>query len=171
MTIKNILKRILGIYDYDREGERLIKKSSHLFNSGKRINIYRAIRIYNKLRHKYMCAIWPGIFIDDSVYISHAHDIYIGTTASIGRNCKIYPGVKVIAAVKGDEERNQLNIKRHPQIGNGCTLGAGAIIIGPINIEDDVFIAAGAIVTKDIPAHSLVKNVNEILIKIEDKTY
>ncbi len=171
MIAKYILKKLLGIYDYDREGERLIKKSTKLFKSGTKINRYRAIRIYNKLRHDYACAVWPGVYIDDSVYISHAHDIYIGTTASIGKKCKIYPGIKIIAAVKGDEERNEQHIKRHAKIGDGCVLGAGCTIIGPITVGDDVFIAAGAIVTKDIPAHSVVKNVNDIRTKTKEERF
>lgn len=169
MTVKYILKKLLGIYDYDREGERLIKKSTRLFKSGTKINRCRAIRIYNKLRHEYGCAVWPGVYIDDSVYISHAHDIYIGTTSIIGKSCKIYPGIKIIAAVKGDEERNAQHIRRHPIIGDGCVLGAGCMIIGPITIGDDVFVAAGAIVTKNVPAHSVVKNVNDVQTKTKEE--
>ena len=47
-------------------------------------------------------------------------------------------------------------------IGNNCLIGAGAIICGRITIGDDVVIAAGAIVTKDVPDRSIVKNTNEI---------
>lgn len=52
---------------------------------------------------------------------------------------------------------SSLGIRKHASIGNDCFLGANSIIIGNIVIGDDVLIAAGATVTKDVPAHSVVK--------------
>lgn len=103
------------------------------------------------------------------MYIAHAHNIFIGMTAAIGDNCKIYPGVGIYATVIGDHERSSHGIAKHAHIGNDCFLGANAIIIGNITIGDDVLVAAGATVTKNVPSHSVVKNVNEIRPKRQDE--
>ena len=52
--------------------------------------------------------------------------------------------------------------RRHAKIGNNCMLGAGCMLIGKIEIGDNVIIAAKAIVTKDVPPNSVVKNINEV---------
>ena len=67
-----------------------------------------------------------------------------------------------IKPLKGDEERVVNHIRRHPKIGNDCILGSKATVIGPITIGDDVTIGACAIVTKDVPSHSVVKGLNQI---------
>lgn len=43
-----------------------------------------------------------------------------------------------------------------PTIGNNVWIAAGAVVIGPITIGDDVIIGANSVVTKDIPSHSIV---------------
>lgn len=65
-----------------------------------------------------------------------------------------------ISAVKGDESRE--GKRRHPLIGNDCVLGCKATVIGDITIGDDVTIMPCAIVTKDIPSHSVVSGINHI---------
>lgn len=166
---KLIIKRILGIANYDREGERLIYKSIKIFHKGGKINYFRGVRLYNKIQQKYGCSVWPGIKLGNGTYIAHMHNIYIGKTCEIGNNCKIYPGATVVAALKGDRERIRLHEKLHAVIGDDCLLGAGCILVGPIHIGDDVTIAAGAVVTKDVPPHTVVKNTNQFRIKRYDE--
>lgn len=95
--------------------------------------------------------------------------ITIGRTAIIGDNCKIYPYAAIIAAIKGDDKRYKNEERRHAKIGNDCILGYGCMIIGPITIGDDVLIAANAVVTKDVPAHTVVKNINDFRKKNENE--
>ncbi len=167
--LKEIIKKIAGIYDYDREGERLIYKSIRLFHRGGLLNRWRAIRLYNYIRRNYCCNIYPGITIGSGTYIAHAHDVCIGKTAVIGNNCKIYPHSDITAAVKNDEMRAALKQQRHATIGDDCILGNGCTIIGPITIGDNVTIGARAIVTKNVPSHTVVKNVNEFRAKKTDE--
>lgn len=167
--MKKIIKRMLGIYEFDREAERLLKKSIILYHKKGKINFWRAMRIYNKLRKNYNLNIFPGIEVGENLYIAHAHNVLIGKTTIIGSNCRFYPNSYVVASVKGDEERIKNGLRRHAKIGNNCLIGSGALIVGAITIGDDVTIAAGAVVTKDIPSHSVVKNINDIREKREEE--
>lgn len=171
MTVKEVIKRILGIYDYDRYVEKLIYKSIKIYHSGGKINMWRGIRLYNKIRRKYNCHVCPSIVLGKNPYIAHAQNLQIGKTAIIGDNCRIYPNVSIIAAVKGDQERYSTHKRTHAKIGNNCLLGTKCLIIGPVNIGNDVTIGAGAIVTKDVPDHTVVKNVNQFRKKREDEKF
>lgn len=168
-TVRKIVRKILGIYDYDREAEHLIYKSIRLFHQGGKISRWRSIRLYNYIRRNYCCNIYPGITIGNGTYIAHAHDVCIGKTAVIGDNCKIYPHSDITAAVKDDDLRAAMKQQRHATIGNDCILGNGCTIIGPITIGDNVTVGARAIVTKDVPSHMVVKNVNECRAKTWDE--
>ena len=165
MSLKICIKRIIGIYDFDRTAERLIKKSIHIYNKGGLINRVRAIRIYNNLRKNYNCDIWPGITFGNDNYIAHPNNILIGKTSIIGSNCKIYPNCQLIANLKNDDYLFHTNQRRHPLIKDGTIIGCGSIIIGPITIGENVTIGAGSIVTKDVPDNTTVINVNEYIRK------
>lgn len=159
--IKRIIKKMLGIEKYDREAEYLIYRSIEIFHLGGKINYYRAIRLYNIIRKKYACNIWPGIELGEGAYIAHAHDVCIGQTAIIGNNCRFYPHCDITAAVKNDHDRVLHKQRRHAKIGNDCMIGNGAVIVGPVTIGNNVTIGAGALVTKDVPSHRVVKGINE----------
>ena len=160
MGLKYYLKRILGLHEYDREGERLILKSVQLYHKVGTINRWRAYRLHNSIRKNYCCCVYPKVTIGKNFYIAHAHNITIGRSAVIGDNCKIYPYCYIMASLKGDDERTRNGERRHAKIGNDCILGAKSTIIGPITIGDDVTIGAGAIITKDVPSHTVVKGIN-----------
>lgn len=88
--------------------------------------------------------IHPGAQIGEGFFIDHGTGVVIGETAIIGDNVTLYQGVTL-----GGTGKDQG--KRHPNIGNGVTVGAGAKILGPITIGDHVKVGAGAIVLKDVP--------------------
>lgn len=167
--LKRIIKIILGIYDYDREAEKIIYRSIQLYHRGGIINQWRAMRLYRYIRRNFCCNIYPGITIGNGTYIAHAHDVCIGKTAVIGDNCKIYPHSDITAAVKNDDVRIAQGQQRHATIGNDCILGNGCTIIGPVTIGDNVTIGARAIVTKDVPSHTVVKNINEFRCKTDEE--
>lgn len=73
------------------------------------------------------------------------HGIYISRYASLGENCRIYQNV-TIGEVAG----------RAPSIGNGCLIGAGAVLVGGIRVGDGAKIGAGAVVCTDVPAGATV---------------
>lgn len=157
---RRVIKKILGIEEYDREAEYLIYKSIEIYHAGGKINRFRALRLYNKIRKKYSCNIWPGIEMGQGTYIAHAHDVCIGRTAIIGNNCSFYPHSDITAAVKNDHDLYIAKQRRHAKIGNDCLLGNGAVVVGAITVGNDVTIGAGALVTKDVPSHTVVKGIN-----------
>ena len=90
--------------------------------------------------------IHPGARIGERLFIDHGAGVVIGETAIIGDDCVFYHGVTL--GGQGDVRGN----RRHPQVGSRVTIGAGAIILGPITIGDDALIGAGAVVVADVPA-------------------
>lgn len=91
--------------------------------------------------------IHPGATIGRGLVIDHGMGVVIGETAEIGDNCTIYQGVTL-----GGTGKDQG--KRHPTLGNNVLVGAGAKVLGPINIEDNSKVAANAVVLKDISENS-----------------
>jgi serine O-acetyltransferase len=96
--------------------------------------------------------IHPGAKIGRRFFIDHGMGVVIGETTEIGDDCLIYQGV-VLGGVSHEK------IKRHPTLGNGVVVGAGAILLGPINVGDGARVGAGSVVVGDVPADSTVVGV------------
>lgn len=167
--IKTWLKDILDISNFDRMVERKFWKMRHLYEKGGFINRKRALRMENMLEEKYHMRICCTAKIGENFEIRHPMGIYIGKTTEIGSGCKVYPFFVSIASIKDDKELIRNHVRRHPKFGDDCLLGSKATVVGPIIIGDDVTIGAGAIVTKDVPSHSVVKGVNQIRPKRPDE--
>ena len=88
--------------------------------------------------------IHPGARIGKRVVIDHGMGVVIGETAEIGDDVLLYHGVTL-----GGKSLKEG--KRHPTVGNNVIIGAGAKLIGPIVIGDNVKIGANAVITKDVP--------------------
>lgn len=168
-SIKTWIKDLLWISNFDRRAEREFWKMRSIYEKGGYINKLRAKRLENKIEYKYGLKIPCSVKIGCDLHIHHPYGIRIGMTAKIGDNCHVYPRFAVVAAVKGDDMRISKHERRHASIGNDCILGHSAILIGPISIGDDVTIGACAIVTKDIPSHSVVKGLNQVRPKRLDE--
>ena len=160
--IKIWLTDLLCISNYDRKVERKFWKMRRLYEKGGYINRKRAKRLENKLQEKYQLKIPCTVKIGKGFEIRHPMGVRIGKTAEVGDNCKVYPFFNAIATVKNDRELIQNRTRWHAKIGNDCLLGCKATVVGPITIGDDVVIGACAIVTKDVPSHSVVKGLNQI---------
>lgn len=160
--VKTWLMDLLNISNYDRKVERKFWKMRRLYEKGGFINRIRAKHIENELLEKCQMRLPCTVKIGKNFEIRHPNCIGIGPTAEIGDNCKVYPYFVSMAALIGDKERNKNHIRRHAKFGNDCILGARATVVGPVTIGDDVLIAACAIVTKDVPSHSVVKGLNQI---------
>jgi len=88
--------------------------------------------------------IHPGAKIGRRFFIDHGMGVVIGETALIGDGCTLYHGVTL-----GGTSWNKG--KRHPTLGDGVVVGAGAKILGPITIGRGAKIGSNAVVVKDVP--------------------
>lgn len=91
--------------------------------------------------------IHPGATIGKGLFIDHGMGVVIGETAEIGDNCLIYQGVTLGGTGKDKG-------KRHPTLGNNVMVGAGAKVLGPFKVGDNVKIAANAVVLAEVPPNS-----------------
>ena len=91
--------------------------------------------------------IHPGAEIGEGLFIDHGSGVVIGETAIIGDNCTLYQGVTLGGTGKDTG-------KRHPTLGDGVMVGAGAKLLGNFTVGDGAKIAAGAVVLGDVPAEA-----------------
>ena len=167
---------------YIIEQFKVIKKNDPSLNSIFEIFLYPSfkVQIYYKIAHflylkkfyflarflserakrKTGIEIHPGALIGRSLFIDHGTGVVIGETCVIGNDVVMYHGVTLGGTGK---EKG----KRHPNIGNSCVIGAGAKILGNIDIGDNVKIGANAVVLKSVlpnitvvgvPAKEVIKN-------------
>jgi serine O-acetyltransferase len=88
--------------------------------------------------------IHPGAQIGRRFFIDHGMGVVIGQTSEIGDDCTLYHGVTLGGTSWSPG-------KRHPTLGNGVVVGAGAKILGPIVIGDRAKIGSNAVVVKAVP--------------------
>ncbi len=91
--------------------------------------------------------IHPAAQIGKRFFIDHGHGVVIGETTEIGDDVTLYQGVTLGGTGKETG-------KRHPNIGDGVMIGAGAKVLGPITIGANTNVASGAVVLQDIPENS-----------------
>lgn len=93
--------------------------------------------------------IHPGAQIGRRLFIDHGMGVVIGETAVVGDDCIIYHGVTLGGTGK---ERG----KRHPTLGTGVIVGAGAKVIGNITLGDQSRVGTNAVVLRDVPPDATV---------------
>lgn len=94
--------------------------------------------------------IHPGAKIGCCVFIDHGMGVVIGETAEVGDGCTIYQGVTLggTSLYRGE--------KRHPTLGSGVVVGAGAKVLGGFLVGDGARIGSNAVVVKEVPAGATV---------------
>jgi serine O-acetyltransferase len=105
--------------------------------------------------------IHPGATIGRRVFIDHGMGIVIGETAEIGEDCTLYHGVTLggTSWAKG---------KRHPTLGKGVVIGAGAKVLGPIVIGDGAKIGSNAVVVKPVPPGATAIGIPARLVETQE---
>jgi serine O-acetyltransferase len=96
--------------------------------------------------------IHPGATIGRRFFIDHGSGVVIGETAEVGDDVTIFHGVTLGGTV-------WRAVKRHPTVGDRVIVGAGATLLGAIEVGSDSVVGAGAVVLHDAPAHSLLVGV------------
>ena len=89
--------------------------------------------------------IHPGAMIGRRFFIDHGMGVVIGETAIIGDDCTLYHGV-TLGGTSWDKG------KRHPTLHNGVVIGAGAKVLGPIDIGENARVGSNSVVLKPVPA-------------------
>lgn len=157
--IKSDLYRYIGKYTF----KDLVL--NYIFNEGfkymynhRKCNYYRdknrvKFLLYrfnlNRLKYKYGYEISSKSNIGEGFYIGHLGPIIINPNAKLGKNINISSGVTI-----GQQNRGLK--KGYPTISDNVWIGANSIIVGNINIGENVLIAPGAYVNFDVPNNSIV---------------
>lgn len=104
--------------------------------------------------------IHPGASIGRRFFIDHGMGVVIGETAIIGDDCTLYHGVTLggTSLHKG---------KRHPTLHNGVVVGAGAKVLGPIEVGQNARIGSNSVVVKSVPPSATVVGIPARLIANE----
>jgi serine O-acetyltransferase len=105
--------------------------------------------------------IHPGAKLGEGLFIDHGMELVIGETSVIGDNCHLFQGV----TMGGTSVKR---VKRHPTLGNNVVVGAGARLIGDIEIGDNARIGAGSVVVTNVPANATVVGVPGHVVAFHD---
>lgn len=112
------------------------------------------VALYVQMRSSELfgCDIHPGAVMGQGIMIDHAHSIVIGETAVVGDDVSMLHSVTLGGTGKAGGDR-------HPKIGNGVLIGAGAKVLGNIKVGECSRIAAGSVVLKEVPTCKTVAGI------------
>lgn len=111
-----------------------------------------ALFMQNNISERFAVDIHPAARLGNGIMIDHATGLVIGETAIVGNDVSILHSVTLggSGCQKGD---------RHPKIGNGVLLAAGAKVLGNISVGEGVKVGAGSLVLESVPDHVTVAGV------------
>jgi serine O-acetyltransferase len=155
---------VLAVYDRDPACDRYIDPFLY-FKGFQAIQTYRlanqlyamgrkdfAFYLQSRSSMVFGVDIHPAATIGRGIMIDHAHSIVIGETAVVGDNVSMLHSVTLGGTGKEDGDR-------HPKIGSGVLLGAGAKVLGNISIGDCSRVASGSVVLHDVPSNRTVAGI------------
>jgi len=111
-----------------------------------------ALYLQSRSSEVFQTDIHPGARIGASIFLDHATGLVVGETAVIGDDVSILHAVTLGGSGKEGGDR-------HPKIGSGVMIGAGAKVLGNIVVGDNARIAAGSVVLRAVPPHTTVAGV------------
>lgn len=111
-----------------------------------------ALYLQSRASEVFQIDIHPAVPVGRGIFIDHGTGLVVGSTAEIGDGVSILQGVTLGGTGKESGDR-------HPKIRNGVLIGAGAKILGNLEIGHCSRIAAGSVVLQDVPANSTVAGV------------
>ncbi len=118
--------------------------------------------ISQKTARKTNIEIHPGATIGRRLFIDHGTGVVIGETAVIGDDVTLYQGVTLGGTGKDIG-------KRHPTVGSGVMIGAGAKVLGPFSIGNNTKVAAGSLVLHEIPENCTAVGAPARVVKRDGK--
>ncbi|MDB5562541.1 MAG: cysE [Hyphomicrobiales bacterium] len=111
-----------------------------------------ALYLQSRSSQVFQVDINPAVKMGRGIMLDHGTGVVIGETAVVGDNVSILQGVTLGGTGKSNQDR-------HPKIGNGVLIGAGAKVLGNIRVGDCSRIGAGSVVLKEVPPHVTVAGV------------
>ena len=137
---------------------RLVHMLSHFLYNHK--HFFTARLISQIARFLTGIEIHPGAKLGEGILIDHGMGVVIGETAEVGDRVTIYHGSTLGGTGKDSG-------KRHPTVGSDVIIGAGAKVLGPINIGSNSKIGANAVVIKDVPEGATVVGVAANVVRLK----
>lgn len=128
-------------------------------NKGIRYKLFNFLLI--RVSNKFCTTIDAPIQIGPGLKFDHGGPVVLNPAAIIGKHCTIHPNV----LIGGNRPKGA------PVIGDNCYIGNGAKIIGPCKIGNWVFIAPGAIITKDVPEGAVMGSGYNFLLNMNGKKH
>ena len=160
--VKEILKEDLEFFLDSDPAATSLEEIKLAYPGFKAIAIYRISHVlYNlgyKVQARYISEqahsmtgidIHPAAKISYPFFIDHGTGIVIGETSTIGKRAKVYQSV-TLGAVSLSDAKELRGVVRHPQLGDDVTLYAGASLLGPIKIGNNVTIGSNVFLTEDV---------------------
>jgi len=111
-----------------------------------------ALYLQSRSSQVFQVDINPAVVMGRGIMLDHGTGLVIGETAVIGDNVSMLQNVTLGGTGKADQDR-------HPKIGNGVLIGAGAKVLGNIKVGDCSRIGAGSVVLKEVPPRTTVAGV------------
>lgn len=130
-----------------------------LWNQGRRV---LASALQSRISEVFGVDIHPAATIGEGILLDHATGVVIGETAVIGNRVSLMQGVTLGGTGKENGDR-------HPKVGQGALIGASVRILGNIKIGEGAMLAAGSLVLKDVPPHSMVAGIPAKVIGFVDE--
>ncbi|KAG5394241.1 hypothetical protein IGI04_024204 [Brassica rapa subsp. trilocularis] len=130
-----------------------------LWNQGRTL---LALALQSRISEVFGIDIHPAAKIGEGILLDHGTGVVIGETAVISNRVSILHGVTLGGTGKETGDR-------HPKIGEGALLGACVTVLGNISIGVGAMVAAGSLVLKDVPPHSVVAGNPAKLIRVIDE--
>ncbi|XP_024032823.1 serine acetyltransferase 2-like [Morus notabilis] len=130
-----------------------------LWNQGRKV---LALALQSRMSEVFGVDIHPAARIGEGILLDHGTGVVIGETAVVGNRVSLMHAVTLGGTGKeiGD---------RHPKVGDGVLIGASVTVLGNIKIGHGAMIAAGSLVLKDVPPHSMVAGIPAKMIGFVDE--
>jgi len=116
-----------------------------------------ALFLQNRISSEFAVDIHPAARIGCGIMLDHATGVVIGETAVVADDVSLMQSVTLGGTGKESGDR-------HPKVGSGVLISAGAKVLGNIRIGEGAMVAAGSVVLKDVPPHTLVSGVPALVI-------
>ena len=120
-----------------------------------------AMMIERLMHHLCHCWISTKAEIGEGFMVAHVCGLVIGGEVVIGKNCDVRQNV----TLGGNFNKTDAEGRQFPTLGDNVSLGAGAVVVGPVKVGDNSIVGANSVVTRDVPENVIVRGSPAVVIK------